>query len=277
MAYCPQCQTPYPSPPAEERPALGRTWDADADDARNEYRARLIGPPLVLALAFLAYGTDGGRAFFRVFLSMWLHELGHAVSAWMCGHAAVPGPWRTAIPEARSPVFVALVLALLGYGAFRAWHSERRGLAYGLGAVALAVIGLCLGLDATRARATITFFGDGGGMVLGAGLMASFYVPTGHHLQKTWLRWGFLVIGAFGFMDPWREWLRARYDADAIAYGEIDGVGASDPSKLVGDYGWSESVMISRYVWLGVICLAILVAVHGYSLYRAWRAHRAAG
>ena len=53
-----------------------------------------------------------------------------------------------------------------------------------------------------KAHTFITFAGDAGGMVLGALLVATFYVPPGHRLHTSWLRWGFLVIMALVFFMP---------------------------------------------------------------------------
>lgn len=235
-------------------------------DARFELRVRQIAPPLVLAIVALAFSLPTLAGIGRVFLSMWLHELGHASSAWLCGFAAVPGPWRTMIPEARSPwVLGALlaVLALIGWRAWIAWRNEgEASRRYVLGAVAaLAVTSLALWqLSVERAAQLILFCGDGGGMILGVALVACFYVRQEHYLHHTGLRWGFLVIGSAAFFDPARTWLRAS-DHDTIAFGHIEGVGDSDPSRLVDNFGWSVEALVSRYqtlLWLGAAAMLVL-------------------
>jgi hypothetical protein len=90
-------------------------------------------------------------------------------------------------------------------------------------------------------------------------------------VHKNWLRWGFLVIGAFSYMDPMLQWLRASRDADTIPYGEMEGVGTSDPTRLVDDFGWSEKHLVGRYVTLGTICLIAITAAYVSGLYAEWR------
>jgi hypothetical protein len=109
-----------------------------------------------------------------------------------------------------------------------------------------------------HAEALILFFGDGGALVLGAALVATFWAPVGSHLHTSWLRWGFLGLGAFGFMDPFTTWWRARRDPDAIPFGQIDGVGDSDATRLVDLHGWSIGSLATRFVAVGLVCLVAL-------------------
>src|SRR5205823_1169102 len=144
---------------------------------------------LGVALAFHAWPT--GHWLQRTFLSMIVHELGHAITAWWCGFAALPTVWKTLIPDERG-VIVPLALAAGG------------------------------------------------------------------------LRWGLLAIGAAAYVDTFATWWAARSDLGAIPLGEIEGVGLSDPSKLIEDYGWKTHQMVSRYVTLGVTCLIVLTAVYAW-------------
>ena len=73
---------------------------------------RAIAVPAALALAVAFHAWPTGHWLQRTFLSMLVHELGHAVTAWWCGFAALPGLWKTAIPDARGVAAPVLVLAL---------------------------------------------------------------------------------------------------------------------------------------------------------------------
>ena len=270
MAYCPQCQTPYETPGQASPPQpTGRVWQAEDNDAQLELRLRAIAPALALVLAWLVYRSAFGQSFFRVFLSMWVHELGHAVTAWLSGFAALPGPWRTSVADERSIVVTLLLLAALGSLGYRAWRARRFGIVAGAALVALTQLVFTFVLPAERARALITFGGDGGGLVLGTLLFLPFYSRPGSYVHRHWLRWGFLVIGAFGFMDPFLQWWRARSDTDSIPYGEMEGVGTSDPTRLTDDFNWTEKQLVSRYVTLGVVCLLVMIAAYAYGLYAA--------
>ena len=238
--------------------------DVDDLDPRLEWKLRAAAIPgaLLVALAFHAWPT--GHFLQRTFLSMMIHELGHAATGWWCGFAALPTLWKTMIPEARGLVWLIVAageaaLVVLG------WRARR---------VSLAIIGLALAalqlaamnLPVERAHAWVIFGGDGGAMILGTLLMASFFVPK---LRDHGLRWGLLVIGAAAFVDTFATWWAARSDTDAIPFGEIEGVGLSDPSKLTEDFGWSTSTMVHRYVTLGVVCLVALAAIYAWQVRRA--------
>src|SRR5687767_4757176 len=65
------------------------------DDARLEVWLARLAVPAALAIAWVLAKMDLGRFLLRTFFGMWLHELGHAVAAWLCGYPAIPGPWFT--------------------------------------------------------------------------------------------------------------------------------------------------------------------------------------
>jgi hypothetical protein len=225
-------------------------------------RATAIPGALLVALAFHAWPI--GHFLQRTFLSMIVHELGHAVTAWWCGFGALPGLWKTIVPETRGMVWL-LVAAFEAGLVVLGWKRQR---------LALAFAGLTLGafqlyaMNLRDAQAWIAFGGDGGAMVLGTLLMASFFVPK---LADHGLRWGLLVIGAAAFVDTFATWWTVRHDPDVIPFGEIEGVGLSDPSKLQDVYGWSDATIVHRYVTLGIGCLLALAAVYAWQVWKARR------
>lgn len=244
-------------------------------DARFELRVRQLAPPTVALLLWLALSVPTLAGTLRIFLSMWLHELGHAVSGWLCGLAALPGPWRTRIPEERSWWVMGVVLVGLAWAGWKMWTSEhgeraRQIAVAALAATAALVVWLWF-LPMERASQLILFSGDGGGMVLGVALVACFYVPQHHSLHHTGLRWGFLVIGTAAYLDPARVWLRAS-DHDTIAFGHIEGVGDSDPSRLVDGFDWSVEALVSRYQTLLWFCAAVLVLLYVRGVWAAKQA-----
>ncbi|HET6898182.1 MAG TPA: hypothetical protein VFK70_07535, partial [Vicinamibacteria bacterium] len=228
-------------------------------EARSELQLARYAVPAALVTSLLLAQTDMGRFLLRTFFGMWLHELGHAVAAWLCGYPAFPGPWFTSVGEERSFLFALAITAGLSYGAWRAWTNEQRTW------MAVAIAGLVLQLALTvvlspaRAHTLITFCGDAGSLVFGAALMAAFFVPPGHKLHRDWLRWGFLVIGAASFADTFPEWWAARRDPSVIVFGEIEGRADTDPTVLV-QAGWTVDQMVSRYVGIGVLSLLVLAA-----------------
>ena len=248
------------NPNASESPG----WDGG--EAALERRVRQVALPLAFALCFLLAATGGGAFLLRLFCGMWVHELGHAVTAWLCGFLAFPGPWFTPMSASRAPVFSALFSALLLAWAVRALLENRRshaGLALCL--LALQLTGTHL-LSEDRARMLVIFGGDAACLWGGALLAAAVYAPAGSWPRRGWLRFGLLFIGAAAFADVFSQWWAARSDVERVPYGANEGQGLSDASRLSETWGWSTEEIVSRYVALGVGCLLLLVALYAWGL-----------
>ena len=242
--------------------------EARVDDPDLEWKLCVGAIPIALVLALMFHAFGIGHFLQRTFLSMPVHELGHAVAAWFCGFAAIPTVWKTLVPESRGFIFPLAMLGGLGYMMYRAHLAEKRRLLYlGCVLVLLQAIGT-LGLKTDTARMVVIFAGDGAGMVLGTLLMASFFFGKDTQLYKGWLRWGFLVIGAAAFVDMYATWWTARDDLDVIPFGVQDG-SPTDPSALVDEYGWTAIGMVRRYVALGVFCLLGLALAYGWGVWQA--------
>lgn len=199
----------------------------------------------------------------RTVFSMWIHELGHAVAAWLSGRWAFPGPWFTPVGEGRSWLVAALVAGGLVYAGFRWRRSAWLALPVGL---LLAQLVCTVFLSERAVRSFIIWSGDGGCMVLGTFLMLSFYAARTSQIRVGWLRWGFVVIGASAFADGFATWWTARSDRDAIPFGENEGRGLSDPTVLVFEQQFSIPGLVNGYVALGLACLVLLGAAYVWGL-----------
>lgn len=233
------------------------TLESDGSDEIE--RALLIALPIALGVMFLVNLTDLGGALVRIVFAMWLHESGHALSAWLCGSFAVPLPWVTMGGNERSGLFIALELGALGFWGWR----RRDHLKFVIPLGVALLVGLLLSPNAMGAF--VVFSGDGGALVLGSLFMASVFLPSTARLARGGLRWGFLVIGAGSFANVFVQWWRAWRDPAEIPFGRIEGVGLSDPSRLVDTHGWSEHRVVVSYLMLGALCLLALCGLW------AWR------
>jgi hypothetical protein len=248
------------------------------DDANPalEWKLRAAAVPSFFVIALVFHASPTGHFFQRTWLTMIPHELGHAITAWWCGFAALPGLWKTLIPETRGTIVPLLVAAGNLFLVARGWMTSRTLLiALGLALGALQFLGTTSSADA--AHAAITFGGDGGAMVIGTALVLLFFVRPGTRLHATGLRWGFLGIGAATLVDTSATWISARTDLDAIPFGEIEGVGLSDPSKLIEDYSWTMRHMVDRYVTLATICFLVVAAGWAWAVWSARRDATATG
>src|SRR5678815_343099 len=140
----------------------------------------------------------------------------------------------------------------------------------GVGLGVLQFVGTA-GASVHRAQEAITFGGDAGAMVLGTLLMLSFFVGPESRLRTNQLRWGFLAIGAAALVDTFATWFAARTDEDVIPFGEIEGVGLSDPSKLDEVFGWTTRQIVHRHLGVGIACFVVLAAGWLYFTHSARR------
>ena len=243
-------------------PLVAPAFTSDRTDGVRELWYRALALPLALLVAWLINGT--GLRMAPAMFAMVLHESGHAITAWLTGRWAIPLLWVTLHGEERSWAIVLVVTATIVSAGLWMWKVERWGWVLAASAVlVLQVIFLNL-----PAGAAIVFCGEGGAMVLATILMAMFYAPRESALCKSWgLRWGLLIIGALSFMHVFRTWTGPFED---IPFGEIEGVGPSDPTLLTEMYGWSVTQVVDRYIRLGTVCLVFLGGMYVWGLVSAY-------
>ena len=247
----------------------------DTSSPDTEWKQRAIAVPVVLLLAVLFNHSDTGHFLQRTFLTMMVHEFGHAVTSWWSGVRAIPTLWKTMIPDHRDVIIQIVVGAFNGFLLWRGIRERRLLVTLVGGALAAAQLYATFVLSYDDARMWITFGGDGGAMVLGTILMCCFFVDRDTSMARGGVRWGLLVIGAAAFVDTFATWVAATHSTDVIPFGEIEGVGLSDPSKLTEDYGWSTHTLVHRYVLLGTVCIVSFTVIWLAAVWHARREARA--
>lgn len=245
-------------------------------DPQLELKFCIGAIPSMLLLALIFHASEFGHMLQRMFLAMPIHELGHAVTAWLCGFLAMPTLWFTRIADERGLVAPLALLGGIGFMMYRAWLADnRRLLELGAAVLLLQALGT-LFISADTARALISFGGDGMGMVLATLLIATFFFGKNSQLYKGSLRWGFIAIGSAAFVDMYATWWAARIDITNIPFGMIEGGTPSDALRLVEEHGWTRQALVRRYFVLGMCCMLTIAAVYAWGVRRAWQAAEAA-
>lgn len=241
--------------------------ESDADESAFE-RRRLWAFPLAFLGAWALVSTSLGAFIGRTCFGMWLHELGHAVAAWLCGQWAVPLPWFT-WTFGRSPLVTVVLFG--GLGALL-WYGHRLKVPWMTatgGAVTVIAAGCHLLGESTQAL-FFTFAGEAGAMLFGAALSTTFLLPPAVGALRGGLRWGWLVIGAVSWADATHLWVLARRDPANLPFGLENGT-ESDATKLVERFHWEEDVMVTRYLVLAGVTLGLALVAWAFA---TWRANR---
>jgi hypothetical protein len=240
----------------------------EVSDAELELKFCIAAIPAALLFAMAFHASGFGAALQRIFLTMPVHEFGHALTAWFCGYTAIPTLWKTLVPETRGFIAPVLLAGAIGYMMYQARESDKPVWLYAGAALLVPQVACTFVISAKNANMLITFGGDGMGMIIAIVLMASFFFGKRTQLYKGSLRWGFVVIGAASFVDIYATWWKSRKDDNAIPYGTTGGM-ATDAMKLVDDHGWTLPLLVHRYVVLGVCCLITLACIYAWGVWRA--------
>ena len=237
--------------------------------ARNEFLCRIFALPGALAIGWLINLATPMLAYF---LAMWLHESGHAITAWLCGYPAFPTAWITMIGERGRWISVILGAAVAagGYVAFRL----ERWFWVALSAAVLLLFVLGNLQPDAHAHLLFTFWGEGGAYVLSTILILTFYARADSPITRNQVRWGLLLLGAIAFWSVYSRW-QGGFENIAQFLDDTDGRGLpSDMRVLNLVYGWDTYKLINSYRALGHVCLLVLAGAYAAGLVQIQRARR---
>jgi len=233
--------------------------------AHHEFLCRVFALPGALVFGWIVAWSMPSLA---AFLHMWVHETGHAISAWLCGRPAIPTAWIT-------PTFPKTwwLNPLLGLGAvaggYVAYRKQRWFWVAGASVLLLLVIAGHLQHE-FEFQALNLFWGEGGAFVLSTLLMMTFYARSNSQLTKNQVRWGLLILGAIAFCHVYRFWA-GGFENIANILEDTDERGPSDMRQLTLIYGWTIYTMIHRYQALGQACLLALAAAYAAGIVQVRR------
>ncbi len=253
------------------RPVLPeRSPDQVAESQRKanmEFKRRLFALPGALLLGWL---MNKAMPMLTYFLAMWLHESGHAITAWFCGYAAFPTAWITLIPDERGRWISIVLGASAVVGGYFAFRLERW---FWVGVSGIVVVLFVLGNLQTESHAHLlfTFWGEGGAYVLSTILMLTFYARPDAPITRSQVRWGLLFLGAMAFWSVYSRW-SGGFENIAQFLEDTDDRGIpSDMRVLNLIYGWTTYTLINNYRLLGHACLAVLAVAYAAGLVQVQR------
>ncbi|MBC7464808.1 MAG: hypothetical protein H7256_02350, partial [Bdellovibrio sp.] len=124
----------------------------------------------------------------------------------------------------------------------------------------------------------ISYGGVAGEFLLSAVLIISFYQPSFKILRWDFFRYPFFVMGCMAFVNACDMWLRIRNKLQTIPFGtaiSADGAGDSngDMNRLV-HAGWSEPLIISKYLTLGKLAFTLILIQYIYSIVNSRNANK---
>ena len=246
---------PEPEPSREE-------IQQDQQKAHREFLFRVFALPAALLMGWLINLT---APMLTAFLEMWLHESGHAITAWFCGYAAFPTAWITLIPDERGRWISIVLGAATATGMYFALRLQR-WFWVAIGAVVLVLFVLGNLQPEAHARLLFTFWGEGGAYVLSTILMLTFYARPNSPLTRNQVRWGLLLLGAMAFWNVYTRW-SGGFENIAQFLEDTDGRGIpSDMRTLTLVYGWPVHVLIQKYRTVGHACLVTLAVSYATGL-----------
>lgn len=239
-------------------------------------KANMWALPISLVTGYIFQKLWVTRYLVILFCVIPLHEMGHAIAAWMTGHfavplgAIVPTAGLTLIGQERHMWVYLIFFSLFGYLGFKAWVSKLYYLVIISGLYITASVYLSYSLSDAQMSTFFFYGGIAGEFILSTILILSFYQPSFKKLRWDFFRYPFLLMGSMAFVNSVDMWLRIQSKLSSIPFGTaISSDGAADANgdmnRLVAS-GWSQDQIISRYLMLAKIGFWLILIQYIYIL-----------
>ena len=226
----------------------------------------LFALPAMLGVAMLVQITGFLAGMQRIVFGMPVHEMGHAVTGWLCGFNSIPSLWVTVSSGERGYISSVAVLAALFMLTRYALVNKKPAWLIPVIIIFLLQIYGTLIISENTADMLITVGGDAMGLVLATLLIVIFYMGKETQLYKGSLRWGFLAIGAAAFMDIFTPWYNK--DISAIGYG-MTGNNHTDSFKMINFHLWEWNSLFTLHNTIGWLCLMAMACAYCIGLKQA--------
>lgn len=201
------------------------------------------------------------------FLSMWIHELGHASIAWFSGYQAMITFAGTVTKLERSLFVYFGILFLLGLTFYSGRKEGKKTVMIITIILAISQFILTWIISHSTYKMLLSFGGIGGEFYLSTLLIIAFYWRLPEKFYWEFWRFFALIIGATTFISSWLKWQRIKLGTEQIPWGTFwggRGDSGGDLNILNYDFGWSINQIISTYHHLSNFCLLIIITVYIY-------------
>lgn len=233
-----------------------------------EITTNLYGLPMAFLIAF-AINFINPLAWF---ISMWVHEFGHATIAWFSGYRAMVTFAGTIISFDRSLFVYFGILILISLTFYSAWKEQKKTTMIVCLILAITQFILTWKTSYSTYQMLLYFGGIGGEFYLSALLIIAFYWRLPEKFYWEFWRFFALIIGATTFWGNFTKWHRIGKGKADIPWGTFwggRGDSGGDLNVLNNEVGWSADQIINTYNTLGFICFLIIIGTYIYYLWKS--------